>query len=116
MPNMSETQKIINSLKPNDQIELYFNKENELYDIVARGGKIGVMNKSFSKGVFYINKNDYPPKFDNIYIDDVFTYIGSTNDYKPKYEYDLINYNTEYSKNRIWNYIVFSGLAHAVYE
>ena len=73
------------------------------------------MNESFTKGVNYINRNDYPPKFDEIYIDGVFSYIGSTQDYLPWFERKLKEYNSEYGKYRIWNYITFSGLAHAVY-
>ena len=116
VPNMDESQKIINSLKTNESIELIFDKKSELYAITAKGIRIGWMNKNFSKGVYYINKNDYPPKFDDIYIDGVFTYIGSMQDYRPYYERKLMEYSQEYGKYRIWNYLTFSGLAHAVYE
>lgn len=116
VPNMDESQKVINSLKPNESIELIFDKKSELYAITAKGIRIGWMNKSFSKGIYYINKNDYPPKFDDIYIDGVFTYIGSMQDFKPYYERKLMEYSQEYGKYRIWNYLTFSGLAHAVYE
>ena len=117
MPNMNETQKVINSLKANEPIELVLDKsKNNLYAIVAKGVKIGYMNESFTKGVNYINRNDYPSKFDDIYVDGVFSYIGSTQDYLPWFERKLKEYNSEYGKYRIWNYITFSGLAHAVYE
>lgn len=117
LPDMNETQKIINSLKPNEPIELVLDeKQNNLYAIFAKRKKIGYMNESFTKGLNYINKNDYPPKFNEIYIDGVLSYIGSTQDYKPKFERKLQEQNSEYGKYRIWNYITFSGLAHAVYD
>lgn len=114
--NMQDSQKIINKLTPNDPVELHFNKNNKTYDIVAMEHKVGIMNSSFSKAVYALNNSEYPPKFGDIFIDGVFSYIGSTRNYKPGFEYKVANYSNEYAKFRIWNYVVFSGLAKAMYE
>lgn len=112
LPDMKEAQTIIRSISEHEQIMLKLDPENRRYDIVARGTVIGRMSNTFYYGVNSINRGDYPSQFDGIYIDGVFSYVGSDDEYIPCIE----EYDVRYTKNRVWSYLKFSGFAHAVYE
>lgn len=118
---MEQKQKIIRNIQENDEIRLVYHCENELYRIEVKSGdrfeEIGWMSKSFTRDVKFLAwKEPIPTQFTNIYVDGVYSYIGSYEDAYVSFEKKLRDDGNAFGKHCIWNYVKFSGPAYAKYE
>lgn len=103
--NMANAQSMIASLKLNDPLLLVYDKGKKRYAIKVKNTIIGWMSEAFTSAVQYQNDNKLPIYLDDVYVDGVFTYISGS-------EPDEGNTDEGY---RVWNYVTFSGMAHANY-
>lgn len=120
---MYEAQKNIRLLSKNAPIELHYDESVNNYKIIAKyAGKellVGWMPKSF---VNSIKRRDgkfntpLPDKLVDLYSEGTYTHVASQDGFLEKYDYKISQLENKYSKNKVWNYIMFSGPARAVYE
>lgn len=112
---MQASQEVIRKMVPGDPVELIYNKQTDLYDIHSvkyDNMIIGCMPQHFTKSLRRIPKESTVPKIlTDIYIDGVYSFVGTTDGFIQEFERKAIDYNNEYSKYRIWNYVKFSGPA-----
>lgn len=115
--NMERSQQIIRTLQHNDPIVLQYDKENEKYAIIAKEEVIGYMSYNFTKAIMRMTKGQsMPVGFNEIYVDEIYTYIGSHDGNLTVFEQKLSKTGSIYAKYRVWNYVAFSGPAHPIYE
>lgn len=115
--NMDNAQKAIKKMHEQDEINLVLNKE-KIYEITTdNGATIGKMSKYFSDSILRIYGVDkLPSRLGELYVDGIYTFLGSQDGYLEPFERRLIDYNNSYSQNRIFNYVMFSGPAKAYFE
>ena len=112
---MDMSQEVIREMVPGDPIELKYNNSTGLYDIHSISHDnmiIGCMPAYFTSSLKRIPyEQELPKVLTDLYIDGVYSFIGSPDGYVQNFEYSSIQYNNAYSKYRIWNYVKFSGPA-----
>lgn len=114
---MDHAQKAIKKMHEQDEIQLVLNNDN-IYEITTvKGETIGRMSKYFSDSVLRIyGVNKLPRRLGELYVDGIYTFLGSQDGFLEPFERRLIDYNNSYSQNRIFNYVMFSGPAKAYFE
>ena len=116
---MNQVQAVIRRIKKNDPVSLKYNKYKKQYEVLIELNNqvksIGWMDPSFTKKVMRISRGKMPVRLDELYVDNIHTFIGSTKQAVEPFERILINNRSTYAKYRIWNYISFSGPAKCSY-
>lgn len=114
---MVEAQKIIKDIKENQPIKLIFDEKQRKYRITINEKVIGYMSKLFTKQIDKMRRESpMPIGFENIYVDGVYTYVGTLGNIMQEYDNKLMNSGLPFAKHKIWNYISFSGPAKPIYE